>query len=289
MTAVSPFGTTSFAPIGYEELPEEDLAEPVASVNPFWIPPCCDIYTEDGMMYVWYRLVLCGGDLSPESCSLDSRGRIPKWSESGDMDLEEILGVEWHLGERWLRWALEQGVAPGQPFLVRIAEPRYYRCSYEYDEWDCEWDAEVVRVMPRRPDQSLRAWTRALQEAQRYRVFRDEQARKLMHRRITNHRAFVIQTDHYYAHGYYDEIPPDGIIVRLCSKNAKDYSPYPLAEGRDNDGRYEVAFRDLLKQVQKQYPQIPIEAVLDVNTRRIGLTRYELLRLINDSLPETTV
>jgi hypothetical protein len=67
-----------------------------------------------------------------------------------------LLGIGYPLDEE--RWLLENGVAPGQPFKVRIEQPHYYKswtdCGYEYDcdygDWDiverASWDRDRVML-----------------------------------------------------------------------------------------------------------------------------------------------
>jgi len=50
-------------------------------------------------------------------------------------------GSDFH-GDPW-DYVLQRGMAVGQHFLTRCSG-HYERTSYEYDEWDVVWDAEVI-------------------------------------------------------------------------------------------------------------------------------------------------
>jgi hypothetical protein len=71
----------------------------------------------------------------------------------------------------WLYWAVEMGIAPGQPFQVAISEPYSYRCSYEYDEWDTEWSSELICVAHCSKLSATRRWEKFLQKLERRRLY----------------------------------------------------------------------------------------------------------------------
>ena len=136
---------------------------------------------------VWYRLHANGGDdLCAERVNaFYSRqggwqntyavGRTPAWWES-DLDLitgnyhgyrEVIEGREF--STTWLQWALENGIAPGQPFLLGIDAPST-SVSYE-GEYDEEWDYDLV---------DIREWPRAYVLKQWERYFRKRDAARAL-------------------------------------------------------------------------------------------------------------
>lgn len=65
--------------------------------------------------------------------------------------------------EAWARWALENGVAPFQPFLLSLPKPYYSKswtdCGYEYD---AEYYHAVIDRVPFTPEQTLKQWERYL-------------------------------------------------------------------------------------------------------------------------------
>lgn len=58
----------------------------------------------------------------------------------------------------WARFGLEHGIAPFQPFLLRLPRPLYTRDSE--GEYDVEYDFGVMRVWPLDPDSALKRWER---------------------------------------------------------------------------------------------------------------------------------
>lgn len=261
-----------------------------------WLQPLTNVNTPDGVLYRWYRLIPDGFDLYPEAIGTNEVGDPPKWLEHQEdvTDLDTSLSPEWchgiHRGheftERWLRWALHRGIAPGTPFLVRIGEPKWYKCSYEYDEWDCEYDIKVVWVQPRTPEQSLKSWARFLDAMIRGRDVHCDALEKLRHLRETDENALSIRTDWYYSNGYYDEMsPPTGLTVQLWTSHTLYGNKHPLgaqlASGRSDRGDYQEAFRNLLKTCAERYPKLSPSAIIRAqgSDRRLHLTRYEHITL----------
>lgn len=139
--------------------------------SPYPIPRCAGDMVRDGVgehyedaCLLWYRLALCP-DLGPDGFRFvplsfgrlldgddevwghEAVGDRPDWLE----DVEDI-DLSWsHLGlghERHLAWALKRGLLPEQPFLLHIAEPVWYRSSYEYEEYDYDCKITFVRALP---------------------------------------------------------------------------------------------------------------------------------------------
>lgn len=283
-----------------EEGPPEPREPPLPAVNPAWLTPLCDANTEKAI-FVWFKLVYDGtSDLDPQECGTDCIGGPPEWTDhEDDLSLGTVMSPAWthttvgghDFPDQWLRWGLENGIAPGQPFLVRIGRPHYYKCSYEYEEYDCEWDVEVVRTMPRSQRQALRAWAAVLPNIQRYYALFLERRDRLRHLQDTDVAAFSLQAEHYNSQGYYDEMsPPSGLRLYLCSYHSSMWSlgqlgprhprhPHRLVSGEDKNGDYEKAFRDLLRNLKKYRPAINLAAVLPLSGGRAKITRWEHLNL----------
>lgn len=83
----------------------------------------------------------------------ESVGEMPGWLA----DEVDCIGWHWMLAgtsdeEALMAWALEHGIAPGQPFPVHVSRPRFWRgwTDYGYD-CDLSYDVEVERVEPLDP------------------------------------------------------------------------------------------------------------------------------------------
>ena len=122
--------------------------------------------------FIWLKLVRDGWDLDlEEATDTGEFGVQPEWL---DRDVREtgwdtVIGPAYKPFDpskpgaslftgTWNDYALVLGVAPNQPFLVQIAQPRWHKCSYEYEEWEAEYDWEVIVRDPRSPRQALQAW-----------------------------------------------------------------------------------------------------------------------------------
>lgn len=70
------------------------------------------------------------------------------WIEDEDHSWEDLLDApSMPRDTNWVRWMLEQGIAPGQAFTVRVERPEYHR-DY-WGEYDVDYGAtEVVRREP---------------------------------------------------------------------------------------------------------------------------------------------
>lgn len=115
-----------------------------------------------GEVRAWLRLVFRGDarELAPKALH---RG-LPEWFHQDLMredDVTHALRPPNHgIGDGWARWALHRGIAPGQPFLVRLVEPRW---SADYwGEWDCHYDGGLVAVEPWPLERVARQWERYL-------------------------------------------------------------------------------------------------------------------------------
>lgn len=169
-----------------------------------FIPPFVDVMTPKGPAYVWLQLVLeedlvverCGTEVwgedppEPEPEPGDPAELTPFWdflkfgapSKDHEWLQEEISQCGWEslldcsdynrrteAGSDFevIQWALELGIAPEQPFLVRVDIPYSYRSSYEYDEWDTDYNYEILHVLPISPKEAAKRWkkvTKAMAE-----------------------------------------------------------------------------------------------------------------------------
>lgn len=117
--------------------------------------------------YVWLQVVRDGLDLDVETyMDGEDFNTKPDWLdyELGHLGWRDILSPQYRSPEvddftgTWNNWALENGLCPLQPFLVEMKHPRYYRCSYEYEEYDVDYYWEIVQRAPRTAKQVVRAW-----------------------------------------------------------------------------------------------------------------------------------
>lgn len=219
-------------------------------------------------VYLWFELLPNGEDLYLDTSADTSVGSAPEWMEY-DFDLDIIIDPQWRREESglgwiftrtWHEWGLREGIAPWQPFLLKVCEPVYDKiwtdCGYEYDvEWD--WDIVEVQALP--PDQVLRRWVTWHRWRDRYERRMKAAMQAFKELRYGDLSAMYLNTFHYWTRSGHSDCPPDGVGVRLCSNHTQipgymKGSWADMAEGRDNGGDRNVAFARLAPQALQINP-----------------------------------
>ena len=247
------------------------------------IPNLVNVYLPSGETFAWLRLIYDGEDLHFIPAHKSEIGTMDEGFvyELEQMGWDFILDTEWSTeesGEGWifstrcLTFALQEGIAPGQPFLVHAQKPVYSKswtdCGYEYD---CDVDVDIARVEPWPAARVLRSWEKLLSKITKDR----EQARMAMRRlkdlRANDTSAMFLSCLHY---GYrdYGDARPHGFAVRLCSQHSQvegfaKSSWSEMLEGRDDRGDRDVAMQRLLEQVAERMPHLTPEFVKGLPTR----------------------
>lgn len=248
---------------------------------PLAIPPLVDLHIGGGSAFVWLRLVGgYGSDLEFEEFGNLTIGVISEWynRERSESDWESFLGVEWHwcrvdekreYRDSCTRWAIEQGIAPGQPFLVEMAEPYYSKTvTMEGTEYDVEYDCQVVRVLPKSQTKAAASWDRFFKQRDTYLKAKWAEDDRLRHKAENDLSAMYIQAGFYFAPGQssYDDIEmPAGLYMRLYSNHGHGLQ---LGEGRDDNGSHDAAFANLVSTVVQRHPHITEESLKKVHTKR---------------------
>lgn len=127
-----------------------------------WLPPLKGFNLDD-TVFRWFRLKFQHNNVTPcliKSCVPEIE---PKWV-SEEESLNEVLENGMYEEYSWLTWGLQNGISPGQPFLIGFLKPIWHQTSYEYAEWeaDCYW--ELIRVLPNKPSSAWRSWDRVLRQ-----------------------------------------------------------------------------------------------------------------------------
>lgn len=225
---------------------------------------------------IWYRLDDdLSGDLDLARCAPHAVGSPPEWildawSNAGH---ESTFQLGWRphpvdgYNVAWSEFAIERGICPGQPFLVHVEEPTWRKTSWEYDEWDCDFEWEILERAPRDPAKAAKAWSRFfLRRAEDRRTIR----RGLEDRKFlaeTDVSAMYIRHDVYWHGPYGDGYPPDGIIVELASRH---HGGHWLAQGRCHEARVdrtEKAWKELEVQVALRLPHLDPGILRSLPTR----------------------
>lgn len=196
----------------------EEAGAPLLDGLGFWVPPLTDVFIGNSA-YVWYRLIPCGGgDVEPERYDGASIGEPQTWWEEYE-DTSNfwygMTGSRWD-GTRGLSFGLEAGIAPGQPFLMQFGPPHWYKSGYEVEEWDCEYDYEIVRVRPQDPLKSARSFEKAFENVRRFNEAKKAYNEKLEALQRKDIKSMFILQDLFYVGGFVDEMsPPTGRRVYL--------------------------------------------------------------------------
>lgn len=229
---------------------------------------CADIvdFFSEKELRLWYRLELAGirirDDLEPVLCNhgyymkrREATEELPElWPDwACELDLGEVLGVGYQR-KAWLRWALENGVAPGQPFLIGVTPPDVYRSGYETVEYDVEWSGELLEVRPLPASLVHKRWAHFLRKAAVEDAV-DAQQSMLDHARLER------DTGHMYLSAYSYQATndsyswPKGYGIRLCTKGVGGYY-LELSSGRSDTGDKEEAMRKLCDDACARFPHL---------------------------------
>jgi hypothetical protein len=246
-----------------------------------------NLYT-DTEVRIWYQLWLAREDLYPEPCAVGDIGEPPEWL--GEMDLDILVSIsstykEIEVGEGeekhcfsypWVQWGLEHGLAPRQPFQLRIFAPEYSVVGWECPEWDEEWTYEICDRAPLSNEVAAIRWSRFMKHARLSRETIVKQLKEARVQQLQDVKSMYLHYSWYWAHGsYYDEMcPPDGVSVTLQTRNEGKIKYHPwrgcswcLGQGRDNDGKNEVALGKLIEEVTRKYPHLTPEVIRSLPVR----------------------
>lgn len=241
-----------------------------------------NVYAKD-VVRVWLKLDPAN-DLRLVRCEVDATcGESPEWLDDDvDENWDIILEVGWRYStadvdenewpEAHFLWGLEHGIAPGQPFLVELPTPNWYRCGgYEYpNEWDVSYDPRVVRVWEWSQERCLAAWERALKEEVEYRASESDRRRRLRELRRTDiSKMYVRYSSACMGQCYSDWYSgPHRVAANLCSNATLDggygwgnavlasgYDP-PYDSNENRDGTRAGALDALVVEVLKELPHM---------------------------------
>ena len=220
------------------------------------IPDLCNVFLED-VAFVWLQMEFdYRGDLKPRSIAENVVGTPPGWleeyTEFGTYDLfGQLTGgmmtrgpLSFYLSGAY--WAMTQGLAPKQPFLVQLKKPHHYRCSWEYEEYDVEFESILVRALPVEPREAARRWDRFLKRTRAYQrlALRDHQ--KKMRRMVNDVKAMHVGVCFFHRFDYDEMSPPDQCRVTLHSRHG---GMLGSVEGED----WEQALQQLAVDVEQKH------------------------------------
>lgn len=230
------------------------------------IPDLVNVLYPEGNAYIWLRMEREIDDLDHlEAAEEKTVGEMnPVIQDEIDMNgLDMIFDSLSYMTEmRYATWAMMHGVAPGQPFLMRIGEPRVYSCGGYPDpeEFDVEHDIEFIRAVSWPIDRVTEAWREFWVGNRRDVAAENRRKRRLNTIKLRSVSKMRFDIDVYpgnnagHGVGSYD-YPPAGLIYSIMVNPFN--TPFGCVQGivaqvRDPDGDREKLKEALWEEVQKQ-------------------------------------
>lgn len=247
--------------------------------RPSFVPQGVNVYMPTGETFAWLRLEYDGEDLALEEDYDDELGTMDADTEREleDHGWEGLVSLPWQndaSGEGWmfratgLKFALENGIAPGQRFLVLVEKPTYSETNNENGhEYDTQIEWQLLHVEPWNLDRVLRHWTELHAALYTDRGNAVAAMRGLKELRRTDTAAMYLSWFHY------GDLSRYGVAVRLCSKHTRldcdmtKCAGHDMLEGRDDKGDRGVAMRCLLERVAQRMPHLTADLVQSLPAR----------------------
>lgn len=230
---------------------EEDEPEADVRVIPTWMPPLVN-FTSGMCIFQWFRFTFNNDyDIDLTECGKDVPGRLPAWLMHSEEPLSEIFkqtvmdSDENSCEAQYpnVDWALKEGLAPGQPFLVEFQPPRVSGggtdYNGDYNDVDVDYWCSIVRVMPKSRAGTLKAWEHTLRRIQHEHV---------KHARLVRHFTQQGLARKAYWQVVRDRTHMPGLGLKLVVENPGDahhtiLRQLEIAKGHDNERPY-VDFLD---------------------------------------------
>ena len=233
-------------------------------------------FATQGATWTWHRLAFDSFDaLETVMCNYEAHlayryaicseeqaenAGWPLWA--AETDISNSLDVSWSDGKwRWVYWALEHGVAPGQPFLVWTGQPEGHYC-YSSNEYDEEYSGELISVRPLPLHLALKRWEHLLRRVVVSRALWD--AHRAEHRSLVERNTAKMYVQQFlYGESNYG--PPKSVGYRLETRCSP---PYTLVEARSDAGNRDEAMAKLVLEACERYPRLSPEILLQIEVRR---------------------
>ena len=216
--------------------------------------------------YMWLVLALGGDDLRLEEMTVDAVGDAPKWlREEGIWSLVEVpliphASVPFRnsshgFSSGLIEWGLREGIAPFQPFLVRIEKPRWYQ-SWPDGEWDEEINTTVERVHPLPAKRLATSWVRAMCAIHKYRERAEVAVQQLDEQRKADVDAMYVSRRTFES---------GEVMASLCSIHRQTsmgrWSMWPELVSTRSKESSAVAMEHMLKLCAEKLPHVPQERI----------------------------
>lgn len=230
-------------------------------------------YLSSGL-YIWFQLEEGEEDLYIVEIGDIDIGVRPESliEEISESDWDCILGMGYSYNESGLgwsfvstitEWAIRHGIAPYQPFCVKIDSPPYYSfdCTGECDINFAPWNFAKINKLT--ISEIVDNWERWFNKRKEYRNNAKKLMRKLLDLRQNDLNAMYLSVFSYYVNHYcVDEMFfPSGVGVKLCSRHnsIKDLNKFTYGsflEGRSNEGKLDEAISKIIEKANIEFPHL---------------------------------
>lgn len=242
---------------------------------------------------VWFKFEIDeGDDLCPvllselpeadENCEPNKNSEYFLKYEIDMGGVESVLDVECSYinyengvgcDQKFMQFALENGIAPYQPFRVKI-EAKYSSgwtdCGMEYDS---SFYYEILQIEPMDEKDKLKNWEEYLCAFNEYRQYMTERnvRRKIAREELESKRrvdfsAMFVEYEPYYnsKDNYYDGWgKQSGLIMKLCSEHTgtEEFSflcNKEIFSLRREDGNRELLRKEMREKIEKEFQELKL-------------------------------
>lgn len=218
---------------------------------------------------IWLQFVLQDTDYGvemlspmPEPVGGEKTTWLEYWSDGSG--IESLLGEghassfngNWVFRSGLFQLATEYGIAPEQPFCVRLWYDSWQDYWGEYDE---RVDWEITHITPLDPLVATERIAKYIAYAKECVYAREKRERQLHHDRHSIVDSLYVKWDYYFANSYCDGVPPDGLMLRLCTTVGGHQDMF---HARSDSGDREEVISKMRVHIALRYPTVNFEELL---------------------------
>jgi len=222
------------------------------------LSPGVNLYLPTGVI-LWLSVEEDELDWEVVDAGDEAIGEPPPWLDMGEiMDHMRYSMV----GGPVMDWALHKGLSPQQRFAVYCSKPHISRCSWEYEEYDVEYDIFEVKREP--PSLSAREFECAISELFERKRLHKKRIRELKKAQWDNDQRMRLRWS--FGGGYFESSVEPWCSVELISTLADPdlpeyHAPNILAWGRSDSNSREDAFLALKTMADSFRPDLDLTKI----------------------------
>lgn len=217
-----------------------------------WYPTEC---------YLWYTIMEDGPDWEFDPAGEGHIGEPRDWID--DIDIAMDLRGNY---SQVLDMALHEGLSPEQLFLVHITRPHWYRSSWEYVEYDMDYDLQIIRREPH--EIGPRGFERAVVEVFEWRKAMERLKEDRVRARWAMTERMYLKWEPYWPHwdswGYPRGLRAALVTTLFCPDEPEKHVTQWLATGCSDEGSREEALSKLAEKVRERRPDLTVERLQEL-------------------------